>query len=74
MHTCARLSQGPFWLWVATLAAALYYGYGTLWYTVGFAVVALVKFFRSAKDEERLPLLSVPVVLASSTSPPPPLP
>lgn len=57
--------QGPFWLWVATLAAALYYGYGTLWYTVGFGVVSLVKFIKSIRSEDRVPLLSVPVVLAS---------
>ncbi|KAK9813625.1 hypothetical protein WJX73_000654 [Symbiochloris irregularis] len=61
----AEQIEGPFILWAATLAAALYYGYGTLWYTVAFGVVALVKFLRSIRGENRVPLLSLPVVAAS---------
>lgn len=57
--------QGPFYLWVATLAAALYYGYGTLWYTVAFGVVALIKFVQAVRSEDRAPLLAVPAVVVS---------
>lgn len=57
---------GPFYLWVATLAAALYYGYGTLWYTVAFGVVALIKFVQAVRSEDRAPLLAVPAVVVSA--------
>lgn len=38
---CLAVVQGPYYIWAITLAAALYYGYGSYWYTAGVSVLAL---------------------------------
>ena len=38
--------QGPYYIWAISLAAALYYGYGSYWYTAGMSVLALWNMFK----------------------------
>ena len=33
--------QGPYYIWAASLAGALYYGYGSYWFTAGVTLLAL---------------------------------
>lgn len=37
---------GPYYIWAISLAAALYYGYGSYWYTAGVSVLALWNLFK----------------------------
>lgn len=56
----------PFWGFVATLAVALYLGYGTLWFVIAFALASAGKVYNSTKDNAPLPLAVVPAVFASA--------
>lgn len=38
--------QGPYYIWAVSLAAALYYGYGSYWYTAGVSILALWNMFK----------------------------
>lgn len=57
--------QIPFYGFVATLAVALYLGYGTLWFVIAFALAAAGKVYNSTKDNSPVPLAVVPAVVAS---------
>ncbi|KAL0050590.1 hypothetical protein WJX82_002870 [Trebouxia sp. C0006] len=37
---------GPYYVWALSLAAALYYNYGSYWFTAGVSLLALWKFFK----------------------------
>ncbi|KAL3147281.1 hypothetical protein ABBQ32_002771 [Trebouxia sp. C0010 RCD-2024] len=37
---------GPYYIWAISLAAALYYGYGSYWYAAGVSVLALWNLFK----------------------------
>lgn len=39
--------QGPYYLWFGSLAAALYYGYGSYWYTAAVALLAGFSLFQN---------------------------
>lgn len=38
--------QRPYYVWALSLAAALYYNYGSYWFTAGVSLLALWKFFK----------------------------
>lgn len=46
---CLRTSalQGPYYLWFASLAAAIYYGYGSYWYTAAISLLAAFNLFHN---------------------------
>ncbi|KAK9902062.1 hypothetical protein WJX75_003035 [Coccomyxa subellipsoidea] len=54
-----------FWVFIATLVASVYYGYGTLWYAAAVGVVSLTKLYRANEDKKPLPVLLLAVVAAS---------
>lgn len=54
-----------FWGFIATLVAAVYYGYGTLWYAGAVALASVTKMYRAREDGRPLPVLLLAVVAAS---------
>lgn len=54
-----------FWVFIATLVASIYYGYGTLWYAAAVAVVSVTKIYRANEDKKPLPVLLLAVAAAS---------
>ncbi len=38
--------QGPYYVWAVSLAAALYYNYGSYWFTAGVSLLAMWNFFK----------------------------
>jgi len=59
------VASGSFWVWVATLAGALYAGYGLQWYTAAFALWQGTRLVRGSQDNQ-IPLLSIPAVIAAA--------
>ena len=51
--------QGPYYLWFASLAAALYYGFGSYWYTGAIALLAGFSLFQNRGPLHSLASLSV---------------
>ncbi|KAK9807808.1 hypothetical protein WJX72_010030 [[Myrmecia] bisecta] len=66
-YSLAEKLEGPTYVWLATLAAALYFGYGTQWYVAAFGVLAATRIYRNLNnsDGKRIPILLAPVVAAS---------
>lgn len=63
-YLCEKLeivAQGSFWVWVATLAGAIYAGYGLEWYTAAFALWQSTRLVRGGQDN-KIPLLTIPAV------------
>lgn len=56
----------PFYVYLATLAAALYTGYGTLWYVGAFGVAAAGKLYKSTSNKDPLPVIVIPGVVAAA--------
>ncbi|CAL5224011.1 g6630 [Coccomyxa viridis] len=54
-----------FWGFIATLVAAVYYGYGTLWYAVAVALASATKMYRANEDGRALPVLLLAPIVAS---------
>ena len=45
LFSCWAL-QGPYYVWAVSLAAALYYTYGSYWFTAGVSLLAMWNFFK----------------------------
>lgn len=60
-YICERL-EGPFWVWVATLAAAIYAGYPSQWYVAAFGLMAATRLVRGGQNN-RVPILAAPTLL-----------
>jgi hypothetical protein len=63
-YLCEKLeivAQGSFWVWVATLGAAIYAGYGLEWYTAAFALWQASRLVRGGQSN-KIPLLTIPAV------------
>lgn len=59
-YLCEKL-EGSFWVWVATLGAAIYAGYGLEWYTAAFALWQASRLVRGGQSN-KIPLLTIPAV------------
>lgn len=59
-YLCEKL-EGSFWVWVATLAGAIYAGYGLEWYTAAFALWQATRLVRGGQNN-KIPLLTIPAV------------
>lgn len=57
--------EGPFWLWIATLAGAIYAGYPSHWFVGATALVAGTRLVRSSQKNV-VPLLTVPTLVAAA--------
>ncbi|CAK0737986.1 hypothetical protein CVIRNUC_000977 [Coccomyxa viridis] len=55
-----------FWGFIATLVAAVYYGYGSLWYASAVALASVGKMYRANEDGRALPVLLLAPVAASA--------
>jgi hypothetical protein len=66
-YSLAEKLEGPSYLWLGTLLAALYFGYGTQWYVAAFGLLAANRIYRSLNDTDgkRVPLLLAPVVASA---------
>lgn len=60
--------EGPFWLWIGTLAAALYTGYPSQWFVGATALLAGLRLFRGMQNNNTLPVLTVPTIAAAAWS------
>lgn len=63
-YLCEKLEiivQGTFWVWVATLAGAIYAGYGLEWYAAAFALWQATRLVRGGQNN-KIPLLTIPAV------------
>lgn len=57
--------EGPFWLWIGSLAAAIYAGYPSQWFVAATALAAGLRLVRNVQNKDVLPILTVPTVLAA---------
>ena len=57
--------QLPFYVYLATLAVALYSGYGTLWYVGAFGLAAAGKLYQATSNKDPLPVIVIPGILAA---------
>jgi hypothetical protein len=55
----------PFYAFLVTLALALYTGYGTLWYTVAYALAGLGRLYIANKNKDPVPVLVLPAIAAT---------
>jgi hypothetical protein len=58
----------PFYGWIATLAAAIYYGYGTQWVVAAYAFGTLARMLNGLDNasDKKMPVVSVPVLAVSA--------
>lgn len=63
-YLCEHL-EGPFWLWIATLAGAIYAGYPSHWYVAAFALWAGTRLVRGGQND-KVPVLCVPTLAAAA--------
>mmetsp|Transcript_19644 Transcript_19644/g.59420 ORF Transcript_19644/g.59420 Transcript_19644/m.59420 type:complete len:265 (+) Transcript_19644:128-922(+) len=63
-NLCENL-EGPVYLWLATLAGAIYAGYPSQWYVGAFALWAAIRLVRGGQNNT-VPVLTIPTLAAAA--------
>lgn len=63
-YLCEKL-EGSFWVWVATLAGAMYAGVGLEWYAGAFALWQSTRLVRGGQNNT-VPLLTIPALAVAA--------
>lgn len=63
-YLCEHL-EGPFWLWIGTLAAALYAGYPSQWFVAAVALAAGTRLVRGS-EKNVVPVFTLPTLAAAA--------